>query len=72
MNLLIFRTDIKTKEEVKVINNPLTNHPQIDSWSIDMEDIDKVLRIEAQADLAEHEVISLVKTYGFECEVLPD
>ena len=68
MKLLIFRTDKK----VKAIKSLFRDHPVILDWSIDTEDIDNVLRIEATESLHEGDVISLVKTYGFHCEVLPD
>lgn len=72
MNLLLFRTDIKTKKRVKTIKPLLNNHPVIASWSVDTADIDNVLRIETKALLEEKDVIRLVKTCGFHCEVLPD
>lgn len=71
-NLHIFRTDIKTKKKVKSIKPVLDNIPNIRGWSIDLEDIDNVLRIEFRNDLAANEVILLVKTYGFYCEELED
>jgi hypothetical protein len=72
MNLLLFRTDIKSKKRVKTIKPLLNNHPVIASWSVDTADIDNVLRIEAMDVLKEEEVIYLVRTCGFHCEVLPD
>ena len=70
MNLLIFRTDIKTKKKVKAMRPLFNNHPSITNWSIDIADIDNVLRIEAQGDLNEKDIIHLVKIFGFYCEVL--
>ena len=72
MNLLIFKTDIKTKKEVKVVRPLFNNHPVITNWSIDIADIDNVLRIEAEDDLNENDIIHLIKTSGFYCEVLAD
>ncbi|MGR3301113.1 MAG: hypothetical protein ACUZ8I_01280 [Candidatus Scalindua sp.] len=72
MNLLIFKTDIKTKKEVKVDQPLFNNHPIITNWSIDTEDIDNVLRIEAQDDLSEKEIIHLIKECGFYGEMLAD
>jgi len=70
--LLIFRTDIKTNKKVKALTPLLNNHPVIADWSIDLEDIDNVLRIEVQGNLKENDNIHLVKTYGFYCEALAD
>jgi hypothetical protein len=36
-----------------------------------MQDIDKVLRVEAESNNP-NEIINLVQTAGFECEELPD
>jgi len=72
MNILIFRTNIKTKKKVKAVKPLFNHHPVITAWSIDIEDIDNVLRIEAQDGLTEKDIIYLIKTHGFHCEVLPD
>ena len=72
MNLLIFRTDIKTKKKLKAIKPLFNNHPVITDWSIDLEDIDNVLRIQVQGDLEEEDIIHLVRMSGFYCEVLDD
>lgn len=71
MNLFILRTDIKTKKSVKLVKPVFNNHPVIASWSVDTEDIDNVLRVEAYDGLSETEVIRLVKECGFYCNVLP-
>lgn len=71
-NLHIFRTDIKTKKKVKSIKPVLDNIPNIQEWSIDLEDTDNVLRVEARNNLTANEVILLIKTYGFYCEELED
>ncbi len=72
MKILIFRTNIKTKKKVKAIKPLFNNHPSISNWSIDIEDIDNVLRIEAAENLNETDVISLTNTRSFHCEALKD
>ncbi|GGH01054.1 hypothetical protein GCM10011416_19660 [Polaribacter pacificus] len=72
MKLLILRTDIKTKKKVKKIKPIFNNHPIIYNWSIDIEDIDNVLRIEADDHLNEEELKKVVMENGFYCEDLPD
>ncbi len=47
-------------------------YSSISNWSIDLEDRDKVLRVETVGSLEEHDVINLVKERGFHCEALPD
>lgn len=70
MNYLIFKTNISTKEHQHHISYPLDNHPNILQWSIDKEDIDKVLRIKPKKEIKESEIIELVSSAGFYCEIL--
>ncbi|PKV53119.1 hypothetical protein ATE84_5254 [Aquimarina sp. MAR_2010_214] len=72
MELLIFRTDIKSKKKVKSLKPVLNNHSDIIKWSIDLEDIDNVLRIEATTNLSEVDVIDLVQIQGFYIKTLSD
>jgi hypothetical protein len=72
MKLVILRTDIKTKKKVKKMKAVFNNHPVISKWSIDIEDIDNVLRIEAAGNLHKDDVKRLVTENGFYCEELPD
>ncbi|WP_299886359.1 hypothetical protein [uncultured Lacinutrix sp.] len=70
MELLIFRTDIKSKKKVKSIMPVFNNHSDIIKWSIDLEDIDNVLRIEAKTNGLEEDIIDLVKVKGFYIKTL--
>lgn len=72
MKLVILKTDIKTKKKVKMIKPIFNNLPTISKWSVDTEDIDNVLRIEAEDNLKEEDVKKLVLENGFYCEELPD
>lgn len=72
MNILIFRTDISTQKEVKRVKPLFNERSNISQWSIDLEDIDNVLRLEVSDDVKEEDIISLVETCGFLCEELPD
>jgi len=67
MHLVILKTDIKTKKKVKKIKSLLNNHPLIINWSVDTEDIDNVLRIEAVNSLHEREVVDMIRQKGFFC-----
>lgn len=71
VRLLILRTDIKTKKKIKKVKPLLDGHPLIFKWSIDIEDIDNVLRIEVSSDLKEIDIVNLIKEEGFYCEDLP-
>ncbi len=72
MKLLIFKTDIQTEQKVAAVQLLFNSHAEILDWTIDLEDIDKVLRIEAAENICEEEVISLVENQGFLCDYLSD
>ena len=72
MNILIFRTDIRSRKMVNSVKQVFENHPIIKNWSVDLQDIDNVLRIEVSDHKIENEMIKLIKKQGFICEVLQD
>ena len=42
--ILIFRTSITRKCDIKRIEKLLAQYPQIDKWNVDFEDWEKILR----------------------------
>ncbi|WP_188112077.1 hypothetical protein [Aquimarina sp. RZ0] len=50
----------------------LNNHSDILKWSIDLEDIDNVLRIEATNTVTEDTIIKLIRMHGFYIKTLTD
>ena len=70
--ILILKTNIQTPEQVEEMGSVFHNHSFVVDWSIDTEDVDCVLRIEAFAPLTETQVIEMVEDQGFYCDVLPD
>lgn len=72
MKLLILRTNIKTQTHVEDVKTILNSYPVITKWSVDTEDIDNVLRIEAGDHVNELELMHLIRQQGYICENLPD
>ena len=70
MKLLIFKTNIGSKTKLKAVQSVFSRLETIKRWTVDMEDVDNVLRIEAVEPLEEHHVIDLIKARGLQCEVL--
>jgi len=71
MNILVFKTNIDTNKKFNYVGQILNNIPQIRQWSVDLEDIDKVLRIEAEGvELTELDVIELLNREYIVCEEL--
>jgi len=72
MEILIYKTNLSSNKKVRHIKSTLNNHPHIVSWTVDREDIDNVLRIEASQSVKEKEFRELMKRFGIFCEALPD
>jgi hypothetical protein len=72
ISVFIFRTNIKSKKKAKALKPFLNGNSSITRWTVDYEDIDNVLRIEAKEYLDEDTIISQIKSYGYHCEILTD
>ncbi len=69
MHVWIYKTSISSKLHIRKIARSLDLHVSISGWSVDIEDVDNVLRIESQ-ETEEPLFKELVKNAGYECEVL--
>lgn len=72
MHLLIFKTDLESPSKINTIKPTFDNHQSIKNWNVDTNDIDNVLRIEAADNLFENDIIQILITAGFSCDLLPD
>jgi hypothetical protein len=69
--VLVFRTNIRHNDDIRQLAPTLDGCLGILRWSVDLTDVDKVLRIESQDD--DHsKVIGLMNTAGYFCEELLD
>lgn len=68
-NILVFATNIKTESNKQTISKILNDHSEILQWSLDLEDIDCVLRIVSDT-LSEKQIITLLDNENFECTAL--
>lgn len=71
MELYIFKTNIRNQEKASELRPLFAQHPEIERWTVDTEDIDKVLRIEAAGQLVEKALVDDLKKAGYDCEELP-
>ncbi|MDE1205442.1 hypothetical protein [Tenacibaculum larymnensis] len=72
MKLFIYGTDIDTKKKEDSIRQLFNQDNNIINVSIDLEDVDNVLRIEATDITTEADIINKVKEKGFNCMELAD
>jgi len=69
MEILVFKTNVSSKKKVSKVSSLLTSVAAIKGWNFDLDDCDKVLRIEA-IDIKPGFVESLLHTAGFNCQEL--
>lgn len=70
-HILIFKTNIATPEDRLKVAAVLDQQPFISKWTVDTEDIDRVLRIES-AIAATAPIIHLIRSRNYECAELED
>lgn len=70
--LHILKTEIKGEEELGQIEALLNSHPDIKKWSIDLEDIDNVMRVECDKRLKEKQLLKLIRSTNINCEPLEE
>ncbi|MEP1093881.1 MAG: hypothetical protein ABJG78_02160 [Cyclobacteriaceae bacterium] len=72
MKIFVFKTDIKSNLEVSILARALRDLRGIVRWSVDMQDVDRVLKIVTLEDSRESDFVSFVRSHGIFCESLPD
>ncbi|NBB20519.1 hypothetical protein GVN20_14220 [Runella sp. CRIBMP] len=71
LQILVFKTTVKTPQDRATLAPFMATLEQINRWTVDCEDCDCVLRVEAE-DISPQEIIELVLRAGFECIELGD
>lgn len=70
--ILVFKTSVQNKANVYQLQPVLDQVlKQDESWNFDLEDCDKILRVES-ISISPLEIIEKVKTAGFSCLELTD
>lgn len=71
MKVFVYKTDIESPQQLHQVGELLNIHSRIYSWSVDVENKDRVLRVEADDSMHDEAIFTLVHAGGFRCEVLP-
>ncbi len=71
MDILIFRTGIESTEHIENIAPHLNSIKEIYRWSFDLEDREKILRVEA-AGISPRSIEKTLAGMNYYCEELPD
>jgi hypothetical protein len=69
MDILVFATNVEKPRQVSRIKPLLTAVSEIIHWNFDLEDCDKILRVEVNG-LSPCHIQTLLNTAGFECHEL--
>jgi hypothetical protein len=69
MEVLVFKTNVTSKKKVGMVAPLLISFPTIRQWNFDLQDCDKILRIESTG-LSPVLVEQLLLTAGFDCQEL--
>jgi hypothetical protein len=69
MDILIFKTNVEDKKQVRKLFPVLRTMQGILRWNVDLHDIDKVLRIEA-VSLSPRSIETVLRQAGYFCAEL--
>lgn len=67
--ILVFKTNIKTNEDILSVNDSLNSNQHVQEWSVDMEDVDCVLRV-VSSHIGAQDIISIINNAGYHCQEL--
>jgi len=69
--IYVFKTSVRLKKEVRQLTPHLNDLLRQSKWNFDLEDCDKILRIDTSTDKTET-IVKLLHNKGFDCEELTD
>jgi hypothetical protein len=69
--VFVFKTSVQNQSHASKLKPLLDKAIKKGKWNFDIEDCDKILRIESKADITET-VIRLLNQNGFDCAELED
>ncbi len=71
MNVLVYRTTVKNNMDISKLQPYIDDIVQDGNWNFDLEDCDKIFRVETNEDL-NNSLIFLFNANGYLCEELED
>lgn len=69
LNVLILKSNIKTKNDVEKVSQVLSNIKCIQRWTVDLDDFERVLKVETFVLSCEN-IADLLEKAGYECSEL--
>lgn len=71
MTILVFKTNVRTKTMIRRLAPEMEQLGGLVRWNVDLQDIDKVLRVEGTG-ITVGIVVDRLRKVGYDCEELPD
>ena len=68
--ILIFKTNIRTIEDKTKIGLILNHHSQVHRWAVDLDDWEKVLKVETKEIIPIENIQNLIQGMGYACSEL--
>ena len=65
----VFKTSVASKKQVQTVGSFLNILLPSEEWNFDLEDCDKILRVETE-EVAPETVITILTSQGFYCDEL--
>ena len=65
-NIYVFKTSVINKTQINRLKPKINSIIAISTWNFDLEDCDKILRVESEKNICQR-IITILKTYQFEC-----
>ncbi len=72
MNVIVLKSKVNSVAEELQLEATLKSISYVSKWSLDLEDIDKILRVETLKNVEEHVFANHLIEKGVKCELLPD
>jgi len=69
MQILVFKTNLTTTNQISIIGSTLNTHPAIQKWNVDLQDCDNILRVVAN-NIKPADVETILLDAGYFCEEL--
>ena len=68
-HILIYKTNIQNEHDFHQIKDVMNNHPFVEKWSVDTEDVDNILRVVSSKN-CEKDIMKSINEIGYECTEL--
>ena len=69
--ILVFKTSVSNQSDIRCLISQLNGITDIGKWNFDLEDCDKILRVECENNIS-NDIMRILNGKGFICTELDD